>query len=196
MYIYLMRHGQTDWNKGLKMQGRSDIPLNETGLQQARDAAAGMRGIRFDRIFSSPLQRAAVTAGIVAEGRAIPVEVDERLTELAFGRYEGLYRPEHPEVEVIFRNPASYIPPEGGESYQELDVRCEAILHDLLAPLEDTCENVLVCAHGGLFKGIVRHLLNRPLSEFWSDPPQANCSCTIVECRDGRFTLLEQGRVF
>ena len=71
MHIYLMRHGQTDWNIVHRMQGRSDIPLNATGLKQARTAAHGMDKLPIDRILTSPLRRARQTAQAVAVGRGV-----------------------------------------------------------------------------------------------------------------------------
>jgi probable phosphoglycerate mutase len=193
MYIYLMRHGQTDWNISLRMQGRSDIALNETGLEQARRAAAGMQQLPLERIYSSPLQRARRTAQFVADAHDLPVLVEPLLTEMAFGELEGLtlhQSMDHP----IFTDPEHYQPQPGGESYAQLDERCRQVLEELLAPLESTYQHVLLCSHGALIKGIVRRVLHRSLADFWCDRPQPNCSCTVLECQDGVFTLLEQGR--
>jgi probable phosphoglycerate mutase len=65
--FYFIRHGQTDWNAIGRMQGQSDIPLNATGLQQAKEAAEKFVGLDIDRIVSSPLKRASVTAQIICD---------------------------------------------------------------------------------------------------------------------------------
>ncbi|MEM6497224.1 MAG: histidine phosphatase family protein [Pseudomonadota bacterium] len=84
-----LRHGQTDWNVEGKFQGQTDIPLNDTGVAQARNAATILAGHRIDRIISSPLTRALRTATIVAEPRSLAAEVDPQLTERTFGTLEG-----------------------------------------------------------------------------------------------------------
>ena len=76
--IYIIRHGKTELNQANVLQGRSDHPLNEEGVRQAKEAAAMLSGIRFSHVFSSPLIRAMQTAKIVAPD-AVPV-VDDRLT--------------------------------------------------------------------------------------------------------------------
>jgi len=88
--FYVLRHGQTDWNVQLRLQGSTDIPLNETGRLQARTAARFLEGQSITRILSSPLSRAHETATIVAETLGLPVETDARLIERSFGVFEGL----------------------------------------------------------------------------------------------------------
>ncbi|MCH5324324.1 MAG: histidine phosphatase family protein [Eubacterium sp.] len=84
--IYLVRHGQTDWNLAGKNQGRTDIPLNATGIEQARQLAEKLKDIHFDCVFSSPLRRAATTAQIIHNGAII---CDERIIERCNGELEG-----------------------------------------------------------------------------------------------------------
>ena len=90
MELYLIRHGETDYNKERKIQGSCDIPLNEYGRELARETAEGLKDIPFDVIFTSPLCRARETAEWIARGRQIPVYEDKRLQEICFGEYEGL----------------------------------------------------------------------------------------------------------
>ena len=90
MELYLIRHGETDYNKERKIQGSCDIPLNEYGRELAKVTAEGLKDIPFDVIFTSPLCRARETAEWIARGRQIPVYEDKRLKEICFGEYEGL----------------------------------------------------------------------------------------------------------
>ena len=79
MKIYIMRHGETKWNKRSKLQGQVDIPLAPKGIEQAQMTAEGMKEIPFDHIFSSPLKRAYKTAQIVRMDRPIEIVRDDRL---------------------------------------------------------------------------------------------------------------------
>ena len=89
MKIYFVRHGETEWNKQKRIQGRVDIPLDEFGRMLARKTATGLAEIPFDVCYSSPLSRAKETATIILEGRDIPIIEDDRIIEMAFGEYEG-----------------------------------------------------------------------------------------------------------
>ena len=84
-----MRHGKTDWNAQFKLQGSSDIPLNEEGIKMAEQAAIDCKDINFDVCYCSPLIRAHQTAMIVLKDRNIPIITDKRITEMCFGEFEG-----------------------------------------------------------------------------------------------------------
>ncbi len=90
MEIFLVRHGETEWNRQRRLQGRTDIPLNDAGLAEARKAAKALRDVRFDRIFTSPLQRARKTAEIIRGSREIPIKAEPLLIEVSFGIGEGI----------------------------------------------------------------------------------------------------------
>ena len=88
--LYIMRHGKTEWNELHKLQGQTDIPLNENGRKMAREAGKRYREIHFDICYCSPLIRAKETAELVLEGRAVPIVTDDRLMEMCFGEYPYL----------------------------------------------------------------------------------------------------------
>ena len=101
--IYIIRHGQTELNTRNVLQGRSDHPLNETGVRQAMEAAERLKGIVFTAVYSSPLIRAIRTAEIIAP--ALEPVIDERLIEMEYGPYEGKgLRELGPEVMTFFRD--------------------------------------------------------------------------------------------
>ena len=87
--LYIMRHGKTDWNVLHKLQGHTDIPLNEEGRRMAEAAREQYKDINFDVCYCSPLIRARETAQIFLEGREVPIICDDRLMEMSFGVYEG-----------------------------------------------------------------------------------------------------------
>lgn len=87
MVIYMVRHGQTDWNKQRVMQGLTDVPLNETGIRQALDAKEKLKSVNFDICFSSPLKRAKKTAEIITYNKCKIIE-DDLLLERFMGELE------------------------------------------------------------------------------------------------------------
>ena len=115
--IYLIRHGQTDYNRQFRLQGRSDIPLNRLGLAQARAAHEALRGVHFVAVYASPLRRAVDTACIVSGWPEEKIELDPRLIEIGFGIWEGCdFRTLGPAGTAFFETPQNYTPPQGGES--------------------------------------------------------------------------------
>lgn len=125
--LWLIRHGQTDWNVEGRYQGQADVPLNAAGLQQAGALAEELNGQVFDAIYSSDLQRARATAEIIAQVIRLPVQTDIRLREINQGQWEGqfyLYLMVHFPAEMLARrnNPYEFRPPEG-ESAAEVAQR-------------------------------------------------------------------------
>lgn len=144
----LLRHGQTDWNIDLRLQGITDIPLNETGLSQARAAAEELDASDWDYLASSPLSRAVVTAEIVGKKLGLPeVSIEPLLLERSFGEAEGLT---HSEWKASF---PTGIPPQG-ETLDELRVRAEELLLALLNRYRGS--RVLAVSHGALIRKLVR----------------------------------------
>lgn len=92
MKLLLTRHGQTDWNVAGKVQGTTDIELNEIGKKQAEETGKKLLNYDIDIIISSPLKRAKKTAEIIRENRNIPILLDDGLKERCFGKFEGKTR--------------------------------------------------------------------------------------------------------
>ncbi len=131
--LLLTRHGLTD-PPNVMLGGQLDVPLTPEGRRQAEALARRLEGVRVDRIVASPMLRALETAQIVATGR--PIEVDERLRELDYGRWEGLTYPEidarDPDLRQRWENdPASHASP-GGESGNDVGERARGFLESLL----------------------------------------------------------------
>lgn len=141
----LVRHGQTDWNAERRLQGSTDIPLNDVGRGQARDAVAVLAPYEWDAIVSSPLGRAAETADIIAEGLGLKVarRVPE-LTERSFGPAEGMQA--GPELDAL-REPGGF---KGAESEDEAAARGLAALEALAEEFRG--QRLLVVTHGTLLR--------------------------------------------
>lgn len=167
-----MRHGKTDWNLLHKLQGKTDIPLNEMGRQMARDARERYKDIHFDVCFSSPLLRARETAEIVLEGRDVPVIIDDRLAEMGFGIYEGteevFEKPECP-VRVLFFNPEKYEAVGGAESLESLIKRTSEFLDEVAMPLVNEGKDVLILGHGAMNSAVIGNIRHKELKDFWAE---------------------------
>ncbi|NUS35156.1 MAG: histidine phosphatase family protein [Pseudarthrobacter sp.] len=153
----LVRHGQTDWNAERRLQGSTDIPLNDVGRGQARDAVAVLAPYEWDAIVSSPLSRAAETADLIAEGLGLTVSrrVPE-LTERSFGPAEGMQA--GPELDAL-RVPGGF---KGAESEDEAADRGLAALEALAEEFRG--QRLLVVTHGTLLRVSLSRAIGQTLA--------------------------------
>ena len=165
--IYIIRHGQTEKNRANVLQGRSDIPLNDSGRQQAEEVRNRLikAGIHFDLVYTSPLIRAVQTAAIIAEG--IPQVKDERLIEMDYGPYEGMDLADPaPEVLEFFRDFVHNPAPNGMEPLQAIVVRLGSFLEEIR---EEAAEkNILISTHAIAMKGALEYLTPDSGGSYWS----------------------------
>lgn len=170
--LYIMRHGKTEWNAKHKLQGRTDIPLNDDGRAMAERAREEYRDIHLDICYSSPLIRAKKTAEIVLEGRDIPIITDDRLVEMSFGLYEGIENsfqiPDCP-INVLFQEPEKYIHAVGNaESLQDLYARTGEFIREVIEPQLRQDKDILIVGHGVMNLSIICQIQNIPVEKFWS----------------------------
>ena len=171
MKIYLVRHGQTDYNLKNLLQGSTDNPLNSTGREQAQQLADLLQDIPFEVIYSSPLKRALETAQIIREKNRghPPIVLDERLREIDMGDWEGKYFPQVLEenrefFERVKEDPFQYAPP-GGETFTQFVRRLESFLEDLKSKNHET---ILIVAHQ-MVNSVLRILIEGgDWRDFWS----------------------------
>ncbi len=203
MKIYITRHGQTDWNTQWKLQGRTDIELNDFGREQARKTGEGLRknGIKFDRVYTSPLKRASETAGLISGFPQKDIVRDGRLIEIAFGKAEGTTSEERksiPELEGFdnfFTAPEKYVAEEGAETFESALARTADFWESELKPLEAAFRNVLVVTHGGTLQSLLLHIDHRELRDYWK-VRFPNCSMNLVSLKNGIFKMEWNSRLF
>ena len=128
MKLYIIRHGQTDWNVEGKIQGRQDIPLNDMGRRQARALADGMKSRPVASVYSSPQKRAMETAEAIAGPLGLTVKAVPQLMEIGYGDWEGrsaedILTTDRELYESWWQHPATVAPP-GGETLNQVDERC------------------------------------------------------------------------
>jgi uncharacterized phosphatase len=174
--LALVRHGQTDWNAEGRMQGRTDIPLNEIGRAQARNAVEVLSGQQWDVIVSSPLSRAAETADLIAAGLGMTVKQRvEELTERNFGPAEGLQS--GPELDAL-RVPGGF---RDAETEAQAAARGLAAFDELARQYPGA--RVVVVTHGTLIRVSLSEALGRTMESV------TNASLNLVHRHDDGWTL-------
>ena len=195
--VFFIRHGETDWNAFRKIQGQSDIPLNQTGRIQAGKAAEAFRGIPFDICFSSPFSRAYETAELILRDRKVQIVTDDRLKEISYGADEGqnidrIHEETGLPLHAFFHAPERYVPPKGGETIPELQRRCVWFL-EMLKDMDSRIQgNVLVTTHGAWIQAMILLVDKRPVSEFWHGKRQGNCSVTVIRPEHSEWNLVAE----
>lgn len=192
MRIYLVRHGQTEWNREKRIQGSIDQPLNLRGEMQAHRLGRQLKEIPFDQIYSSPLSRARQTAEILTQHFPGKIELDPILRENHFGAAEGMTREEYfqsfatqiAEVEAIpFPQRAHHKVVPDAESLAEVATRVLPFLHRVVQ--EGKGKNLLAVTHGG----VIRALL---IALFEIEYDVENTGYVMIEYTDGQFLLQEK----
>jgi probable phosphoglycerate mutase len=201
--VTIVRHGETEWNKIGRIQGQTDVPLNDYGRQVAKQTrqAYEKENIHYDVIYSSPLIRAYETARILADpGQEI--RIDSRLKELSYGKYEGsdyhklmAGEPELAQISNCFLAPQNYVPDPTGESFSQLFQRTRSFLEDLRKQFHNN-ESILVVCHGGTTRALLWAIQERDLSEFWKTRHKNLCH-SILTCEGAEpFTIAEQAKYY
>jgi glucosyl-3-phosphoglycerate phosphatase len=184
--LVLWRHGQTTYNAERRFQGQSDVPLNDTGRDQARRAARYLAAMKPDAIFASDLSRATETAAVLARLTGLPVQLDKDLRERGGGSWEGKtaeeIRAEFPEAF------ASWAPPDG-ESAASVADRSSAALERIADGLPGGSLAVVV-SHGGALGFGAARILGIP-DDLRALGPFGNCCWSVLSRRYGRWRLLE-----
>jgi len=201
MRIYLIRHGETPWNKEKRLQGRTDIPLNEYGLELGKITAEGLKDVKFDAVFSSPLIRAVQTAQCIVGNENIEIVTDDRLTEMNFGESEGdllpdIYGDENHPANVLLNKPHLYKSTPKGENFEDVIKRTGEFLKEVILPIEKKYNTILITGHGAMIRCLIRNIEPRPIETFWTDSIQKNCSVNIIDLVDGKFNIVEEGKLF
>ena len=189
--LYIIRHGETDWNAERRYQGQADVPLNDTGRQQAKHNGEKLAGLGLDLsaldFVASPLGRARETMEIVRTALGLPptnYRLEPRLKELSYGHWQGVLQSELPirdpdGAAARAENPFHWRP-RNGESYADLLVRTEGWL-------ETVAQDSVIAAHGGTLRCLHALLLDLPTKDV---PTLAIPQDKVLTLRDGHSMWL------
>ncbi len=183
--LVMLRHGQTDFNLGSRMQGQLDTDLSELGRTQAVAAAEVLGKLQPLRIVSSDLRRAYLTAVMLGERTGLPVQVDQRLRETHLGDWQGLTHnevdAEAPGARLAWREDATWAP-HGGESRVDVAARSVPLVAELVSGEPDWGDAaepdrpVVLVAHGGLIAALSAAVLKLPVANWPILGGMGNCS--------------------
>jgi broad specificity phosphatase PhoE len=188
--VYLVRHGETAWNKEEIFRGRTDISLNEIGFREAELVGEYLKGKDIHVIYSSPLLRAMETARRIAQVFNLKVQPLEGITDMSFGKWEGL-----PLKEVQIRDGELYrqwreephlVTLPGGESLDEVRVRAMAALENVIQYHKGI--NIVLVSHRVINKVIICGILGIDNSHFWQIG-QDTAAVNLIQYKEGKYIL-------
>ena len=201
MLLYIIRHGETQWNVEGRLQGQSDTQLDEKGIRLAKVTAEALKDVPFDLGITSPLSRAKVTAQIILGDRHVPLYEDSRIEELSFGSWEGLgcrkgnYQIPSENFDYFYTDPLHFQPAEDGETIRQLCDRTRDFYEELIRKEEYQDKTILIASHGCATRALLRNVYT-DTSDFWHGGVPLNCAVNIVEVCDGKSRLLEEDKVY
>ncbi len=188
--VFLIRHGETEWNKNMRYQGQTDVPLSDAGRKQAEALSSCLAKVDFTAAYSSDLSRAYETATILAAPHKLPVSICAGIKEINFGEWEGLTYDRvngqwSEEMKRLFSRPNEVEIP-SGESFYQLQKRVVAALAELVRGHEN--ETILVVSHGAAIRTAICEALEIPLNNLWGIR-QDNTAVNILEYGAGRTVI-------
>ncbi len=189
--LYLIRHGETEWNKEKRFQGWTDIPLSPEGEAQAKKLGKRFEQISVDEIYVSPLRRAVQTAQCVADATGLSLQYNENFKEINFGAWEGMTAKEiaasyGPAFTEFIAHPEEGTFP-GEISFDHVTERIQRGLAEVLEGKDG--KNIVIVSHGGIVRLMIRYLMGFT-GEWYNKTWIDNTSISLVEVRPDRGNLL------
>jgi len=184
--IFLVRHGETEWNKQNRLQGNLDSPLSRKGIRQAHEAKKSLERYVIDKAYVSPLKRARDTMEIILEDRELEAVTIDNLREINLGPWEGKTRAEtmqsHPDEYLAFwENPDSFYLP-GADTFHALQQRVVKALESIF--LKEKNKNVIVVSHWIAIKVAITYYSSIPISNLSDIADPDNGSFLLLSRRD------------
>ncbi len=190
MRIYLVRHGETEWNRIQRFQGRINLPLNKKGKKQAKALALALRNIPLKAIYTSPLIRALETSYFIKDFHpSTPIFEEKGLIEMDLGEFDGMKVQDWVEQYPDFRkawneNPATFKMP-GGESLKEVQIRAKETL-ERITSIYPSDTTILLSSHNFVNLTILCDILKIPLNRF-RELRQENATINIINKKEDQY---------
>ncbi len=188
--VFLVRHGQTEWNAQLIFRGRKDIPLNQRGRREARAIAEALKEWSIDGVYTSPLSRAVETARPIATVFKLEVEIVQGLTDISYGAWEGLAHEEvkkrYPDQYDQWENSPDLVTFPRGETLDAVKERSFGAFRDIVK--RNANKSIAIISHRVVNKVLLCAVLGLTSGHFWQIRQDTGC-INIVECSPDRFVL-------
>jgi len=188
--VYVVRHGETAWNKEEIFRGRTDISLNDIGFREAELVGEYLKGKDIHVIYSSPLSRAMETARRIAQVFNLKVQPLEGIIDMSFGKWEGLPLKEvqtrDGELYRQWREQPHLVTLPGGESLDEVRVRAMAALEEVIQYRKGM--NIVLVSHRVINKVIICGILGIDNSHFWQIG-QGTAAINLIQYKEGKYIL-------
>jgi len=182
MRLYLVRHGETDWNIEMRIQGQTDVSLNPNGIMQAKSCADYFKNYKFNKVYTSNLRRAIQTAEIITNNAYELVKLPE-FNERHFGIWQTqLWEDIHkniPNLKEIWKNDDGNYKPEKGESLRDLVVRVQSTFKKIIQS-SNYGDEILIVSHGGPLKAMLGYVKGADIQDIPDIAKQDNCCINIV----------------
>ena len=193
--IYLVRHGQTEWNVLHKMQGWGNGELTEKGIADAKALAIRLKHTPIDKIYSSSSKRAIETAKIIDHNRGIPIVTDNNLREMNFGDWDGQLtadvKANYPKEHATFWETPHLFEGVNGETFSDIQKRAQKALTDILA--DQTEGTVLIVSHSIFLRVLLATIKQLPLSDVFTQNNLGHTSLTKIVVNGDSMKLEFEG---
>lgn len=188
----LIRHGQTEWNKNERFRGQADIPLNETGKEQARKVAAYLANDKIDALYCSPLLRTRQTAQPLADLNHLEIQLNDGLTDVDVGALEGMTvdeaRQAFPDVVLKWQQAPGHVKFPKGDSVKSLQARLKKLLEELERRHEG--QTVALVSHRVICHAMICIVLGLDLDDLWRIRQDNACIDRFESTENGYALIL------
>jgi broad specificity phosphatase PhoE len=189
--IYLVRHGQTEWNRELRFRGRADIPLDEQGRKQASAIAGALADKEINAIYTSPLRRSVETALPVAAAFHLQSTTLQGFIDIDYGQWEGLaygeVKKRYPDLYREWEERPDVVTFPAGESLEEVRERSFSAFMEVVA--ENPGKSILIIPHRVINKVLLCAILGLSNAHFWLLRQDTGC-INVIEHSDSGFVLV------